>query len=214
MNHKVHSELINATITVYPSHNPPTIPLPGPGTYSILAKTIDRGGSVAVAYSYDYWQNTSSSDKFGVVWSNVTKTSGWSLWWGSGGLNGNLGITNDNLNVDRIFVVPSNAISADIVVASTDQNLHNTGRSVLNVVVSNANIPEPPKPPIVGTFVKCSNYSSKETAQMWGDSEGHSWLDAFGSSNYSLSITDKYTTYTFPTNLTVINQSADICKVV
>ena len=213
-NHPLSDEVVNATVSISPPDPAVGFPLPENRAYEVFAQTTGRGMSVTLAYSYVYWSNTSTSDKFGVKWDNHTTTSrDWVISSGIG-LVGNLGTTDDNHNVDRIFVIPQNAIAANIGILSTDSDPHNHEVSTVHILVIPSEIPTPPLPESVGSIVKCSNYSNRATtAQHWWSSDGSSWLDAFQASNYSLSITDKYTTYTFPTNLTIINQSADKCRV-
>ena len=213
-NNPLYGEIINSTVVVQPSDREfVTISLPGPGTYEIFAKTTGRGMSAVLGYSFDYWQNTSSVDKFGIKWNNATKTNNWYIWYSGGKRNGNLGTTDDISDIDRIFAILPDQMSPRISIVSSEVNRESTTKSIVHILVIPSNLPKTPSPPSIGSIVKCSDYSDRNTAQQWGSSDGSSWLDAFGSSSYSLSITDKYATYTFPTNLTSVN-GTDTCKVI
>lgn len=112
-------EIINVTVAVSASDLPQSVPLSyGPGTYEIHASTVSREDpGVAIGYDYEYWSNTSSTDRFGTTWDNKTVSNPWSIYWSDGiGTTGNLGYTDANTVVNDSFTIPGNAISSSILV--------------------------------------------------------------------------------------------------
>ena len=132
-------EIVNTTVGVSSSSISQSIPIPdGPGIYEIHASTVSREDPrVAIGYQYDYWENTSSTDRFGTTWNNRTSSSLWSIYWVSGGegTTGNLGYTDADSVVNTSFTVPENALSSSILLIEHDRDAK---PSRVNVVIKHA----------------------------------------------------------------------------
>lgn len=212
------NEVINATVTA-DHFTGVNLPLPPEGgSYCINASTTARGVSAAeIQYGYYYNVTTTTTDKFGTYNTTTTTTGGWPA----------LGITNDVSNIDVIFVVPKTALSTVIHVFTHDR-AYAIPNTIVNVVVRPCQVPDQPKQPVPGAIVKCSSYYLID--HIYFSSDGYRvvtstgpysdfnlnnpiYIDKFYSGAYFTVISDKYASYSVPSNLTVINKTADVCQV-
>jgi len=186
-------------------------------SYCVFASTVARGTPEAeLEMEYGYPVSTQTTDKFGTYFTNTTGFGQFSI-----------GITNDKDNVDKIVKVPDTATSSNIHIFKNRPYrggiyTENTPETVVNIVIKRCAIPEKPIPPEKGSIVNCSNYTRLDASRIWTSSDGNRWFDAPGNPDYyvfkdsthSLYLTTKYTGYTFPANLSVINGTPDTCKVI
>jgi len=103
----VENEIVNQTYNVGGKYEKTVIPL-SPGTYELIGRTTQRDSpEVEILVEYSYWVYSNITDKFGIKNTSYIATNQFIL-----------GMSNDNTDVNRVFSIPSNAISANVLVCS------------------------------------------------------------------------------------------------